>query len=107
MINYKGMRNSKKSYAQRKLDLNKTSHIREIEVAKICNEIKMKKGITPQLGPRAKFMHYICDLKWDLNQAIDEIVKEFPALNKDIVMQWLKEENEKSKKGRTSSDDGR
>ena len=107
MTNFNGMKNSKKSHADRKLNSNKISDIRIIKASKICNEIKQKKVVVPTLGPRTKFLHYVFDLRWDLNKAVNEILKEYSTLDKEIVLKWLEEENEKSKKGRMNSDEGR
>ena len=107
MTSFNGIRNSTKTHADRKLNSNKVSDIRIFKASKICNEIKEKKLVVPTLGPRTKFLHYVFDLRWDLNKAVNEILKEYSVLDKDIVLKWLEEENKKKKKGRMNSDEGR
>ena len=38
----------------------------------------MKKRITPQLGPRMRYIHYIYDLKMKHIDAMKRILTEFP-----------------------------
>ena len=42
---------------------------------------------TPVIGPRGKLMHYIYDLNLDLENAMKEILKEFPALDEKLIKQ--------------------
>ena len=63
------------------------------------NERKMKaiQVKTPKVGPRGKFIHYIKDLNLDLEKATNEILKEFPSLDNEIVENWYKESIKKER----------
>lgn len=79
-----------------------------IEADSIMNEHDRKKKAlqtkTPQVGPRSKFFHYINDLNLDFEKAVDEILREFPSLNKEIIEIW---EKESIKKERTEANNER
>lgn len=61
---------------------------------------------TPVIGPRGKLMHYIYDLNLDLENAMKEILKEFPALDEKLIKQWYVEEKNKRQE-RMNLDEGR
>lgn len=66
---------------------------------------KIKSKSTPKLGPRSKFIYYIYDLKMDLEEAVDKIIKEFPVLEKNNIIDWYNDE--KNKRERRNIDEGR
>ena len=83
----------------------------EMEVATYLLEKKKKekieKGITPIVGPRLKFFHYIYDEKMLMKPAIEKIISEFPAISVDDIIKWYDEEERRREKERSNSDEGR
>ena len=71
---------------------------RKKQIEKIQNEI-------PQVGPRTKFIHYVFDLKMNLDEAINNILKEFPAQDKENIFQWYYDD--KNNRERSNSNEGR
>ena len=60
---------------------------------------KVKNKVQPVVGPRVKLMHYIKDLKLNVNEAFKKILTEFPDVSREELITWYREEKEKDEKG--------
>ena len=60
-----------------------------------------------QLGPRFKFRHEVFNHKKNLNDAIEQILQEFPALSREIVLGWYYDEKAERTNLKEKNEDGR
>ena len=59
----------------------------------------------PSVGPRLKFFHYFKDLNLSLEECIEKIMEEYPAIKEEDIIGWIKEEIKKERSEK--SDEGR
>ena len=69
--------------------------------------IKRAKHIveSKQLGPRIIFIHEVFDEGKQLNEAMEHILKDFPALSREIVLNWYYAEKGRRTNLRERKDD--
>ncbi len=74
---------------------------KSIEAANIVGENERRKKAlqvkTPVVGPRSKFTYYINDLNLDFEKAVNKVLEEFPALDRDIIQAWSEESTKKER----------